>query len=763
MIRILRYCRRILLVTALMFAASGGTAIAAQHRYKSLVVSPNNPHDYMTIQAAISAIPSGGKSPVIILVRPGIYHERLVIPADKPPITLVGQNPANTMIEYSLIAYDKGPNGRALGMWRTATVWVRQNNFAAENISFVNDGGQGGPGYTRLNGQALAMRIDSNHCVFYHCRFSSWQDTLLLNSGKNYFQNCRITGTTDFIFGPGTGYFSRCLIHCLGAGFMTAAKTPASHPFGLVFNHCRVVSSTGPDQVVLGRPWGEHASVMFLNSFLPNAVKPCGWISWHHNPVDHRTTRFSEFGCFGPGADPAHRITWERPLSATQARRISAESALSGRHKKWFPQKVLLQRLIEPSLIFNQPRFPHRTVNITAAGAIEGGKQLCTAAIQKAINECRAQGGGEVVIPRGVFLTGPIVLRSNINLHLQRGAELLMTDQFSKFPLSHHRYQNCITALHCDDIAITGRGTINGNGAKWWALYKKSKPGGAPSLAADKLPHRPYLIFLGECRHVVVRGVHLKNSPMCNLVLGGCRDVLVQNLDVTAPQHSPNTDGMDPEGHNMLIMNCTFDEGDDCIAIKAGGRTRLLHPTSENFVITHCHFFHGHGLSVGSGTSGGLVNVLATHCTFDGTQAGVRLKASEGHGGLVENLFYRHLRMKNVDIPILISSYYNDTSPWVYQVPQRALHDTNPEPMNAYTPRWRHIDISDLHATGAATAGFIVGRPESPARIALNDIRIVAAHGLQIVNSHVAMRRVKLLIAKGPKFRAVNSHVSNPP
>ncbi len=250
MIKIMDWSKKIITCAAVVAIWAGGAAMASPRLPKVLVVSPNNPHDYMTIGAAIAAIPSGQKRPVLIRVQPGIYHERIIIPANKPPITLMGQNPVDTMIEYSRIAYDKGTNGKPLGMWNTASVWVKQNHFAAEDISFVNDGGQGGPGYTRLNGQALAMRIDATHCVFYNCRFKSWQDTLLLNKGRNYFQNCRITGTTDFIFGPGTGYFSRCIIHCLGAGFITAAKTPAAQKFGLVFNHCRVISNTGPDTLV---------------------------------------------------------------------------------------------------------------------------------------------------------------------------------------------------------------------------------------------------------------------------------------------------------------------------------------------------------------------------------------------------------------------------------------------------------------------------------------------------------------------------------
>ncbi len=746
-------------LAAVMLAAVSG-AVGAGVPARVLVVAPNIPGDIGTIQQAMDSIKVNSKTPVTILVHPGIYHERINIPANLPPVSLIGDNPANTIIAYSLIAYDKGSDGKPIGMWNTATARIRENNFSAMNITFVNDGGQGGKGYTRMNGQALAVRLDGTHDVFDNCHFISWQDTLLVNAGRDYFENCAITGSTDYIFGAGCAYFDRCLIHSLGHGYVTAAKTPQAQRFGFVFNRCRVITSTAPDRVFLGRPWGLYANVIFKHSWMGNGINPRGWIVWDGNKRDIKTTRFSEFANSGPGAMPQARISWLRPLSAAGANKLTPRYVLGGK-SSWNPQRVVQVQLIPQYLTDFPPRFPRHRFNITRFGAVANGTTLNTAAIQKAIYACALAGGGEVVIPKGKFLTGPITLVSNMNLHLARGAVLLMSNHFSDYPVFHHRYQNCITAIGCDNIAITGHGTINGQGRPWWNAYKKSKPGGAPSLAADKLPHRPYLVLLDHCHHVLVRNVTLLNSPMCNLVTGACDDVVVTGITVKAPIHSPNTDGMDPSGRNYLIKGCTFDEGDDCIAIKAGGRAHLLEPASENYLVEDCRFFHGHGMSVGSGTGGGLTNLTVRDCTFDGTQAGVRLKADIHNGGLVDDLFYSNLTMKNVDIPILVSSYYNNTSPWAYTIPQRALAAKR-LPVIATTPRWRHIHIADITATGAATEAFIVGRPEMPiADFYLHDVHIAARAGMHIVNADITMRNCRIQAKKGPQIMAHNAKITN--
>ncbi len=746
----------IVAITLPAVPAAMGSGVPA----RVLVVSPNTPGDLGTIQSAINAVTPNSKTPVTILIHPGIYHEQITIPADLPPITLLGENPANTIIEYSLIAYDKGDNGKPLGMWKTATAWIKENNFSAINISFANDGGQGGKGYTRMNGQALAIRLDGTHDVFDNCHFTSWQDTLLVNTGRDYFENCTITGSTDYIFGAGSAYFNRCLIHSLGHGYITAAKTPKNRHFGFVFNRCRIITSTPPDRVYLGRPWGLYADVIFKHTWMSNGINPHGWIVWDGNKQDINTTRYSEFDNFGPGAVPRARVAWLRPISSATANRLTPRFVLGGR-SRWNPEAVVQLHLIPDFLTSFSPRFPGRHFDIMRYGAVADAKTVNTAAIQKAIDACALAGGGEVIIPKGRFLTGPITLKSNVNLHLAGGAVLLMSNHFSSYPMFHHRYENCITAIGCDHIAITGHGTINGQGLPWWKVYKKSKPGGAPSLAADKLPHRPYLILLDHCRHVVVRNVTLLNSPMCNLVTGACDDVIVEGVTVKAPIHSPNTDGMDPSGHNYLITGCTFDEGDDCIAIKAGGRPHLLHPASENFLVENCHFFHGHGMSVGSGTGGGLSNLTVRNCTFDGTQAGIRLKADIHNGGLVDDLWYSNLTMKNVDIPILVSSYYNNTSPWAYSIPRRALAG-KAMAVTAETPRWRHIHIRDVTATGAATAAFIVGRPEMPVTdFYMRNVRLAARDGMHVVNADITMDHCKIAAKNPPQIMAHNAKIAN--
>ena len=722
-----------------------------------LIVSPNQRGALHTIGAAIARALAISRSrtrsaarPIEIFIKPGIYHERLCIPANAPPMELIGENPANTIVAAARIAYDKNVRQQPVGMWRTATLRVESDNFSAINITFANFGGQGGPGYNRLNGQALAVRMDGSRNLFYHCRFQSWQDTLLINHGRDYFEDCRISGTTDFIFGAGTAWFERCRIHCLGRGFITAAKTPAGQRYGLVFNRCKITASAGTATVLLGRPWGPYAKVAFLRTWMSAAVQPRGWITWHHNPLEQKTVHFAEYRSAGPGAWSPDRAAWTRRLSIRGARSFTVRRVLGGT-THWQPRRLAQDHLIPAFLRLTTPRFGHRVCNIISLGARADGRALCTPAIQQAIDRMAAAGGGEVLIPKGRFVTGPLTLAGGVNLHLSRGAVLAFTNRRSAYAVHRHWYQHCITAIDQTDIAVTGHGVLDGQGGRWWKLYRKTGPGGPPSPAADRLPHRPYLIFMADCRHVLVSNVTLLNSPMCNLVPHQCQDVVVRGIHVLADPHSPNTDGMDPSGRNYLISGCTFDEGDDCIAVKAGGRPHWISSAVENILITHCTFLHGHGVSIGSGTSGGVDNLTVRHCLFQGTQAGIRMKADGRNGGLADHLNYSDLRMNGVLIPILISSYYNDTSPWAYKIPRRAWA-TGPFPNHPGAPQWRHIRIRHLIATGAKTAGFVVGRPAAPiADLVIQDSRIVAGRPLQVVNAQVRLRHCAILVHDAKK------------
>ncbi len=206
-----------------------------------------------------------------------------------------------------------------------------------------------------------------------------------------------------------------------------------------------------------------------------------------------------------------------------------------------------------------------------------------------------------------------------------------------------------------------------------------------------------------------------------------------RTVHIVAPETAPNTDGLDPSGWNFLVTRCTFDVGDDCIAVKPSGRIDPAQPSCRNITITDCVFHHGHGLSVGGQTPGGLDGLTVRNCTFDGTEAGIRLKASRGAGGLVQNLTYENLTMTGVKNAIDISSYYNGSSPGGGKVDP--AQDTA-QPVTETTPIWRHITIRHVTATGGQSAGRIIGLPEMPVSdMTLTDVSIFAHQGLQITHA----------------------------
>lgn len=385
------------------------------------------------------------------------------------------------------------------------------------------------------------------------------------------------------------------------------------------------------------------------------------------------------------------------------------------------------------------PSIPARVFNITNYGAVSDGRTVNTGALQGAIAACQAAGGGTVLVPAGRFLTGPFALTSNLNLHLDEGATLLLSNNPQDYKLRGGGYENCITATDCHDIAITGRGTIDGQGQPWWDKYRKRVMPGSAERVAPNLPHRPFMLVLSRCRRVLAQDVSLVNSPSFHFVPQGCEDVVIEGIHIAAPEDSPNTDGIDPSGHNFLITRCSIDVGDDCIALKPAGRYDPARPSCENFTITHCAFKHGHGLSIGGQTPGGLRHLIVRDCSFEATAAGIRMKANRGSGGLVEDVAYENLTMKQVKVAILITSYY-PTIP-------TALENDPPQLVNATTPIWRHIRIRHVTAEASVVAGRIIGLPEMKVQdVVLTDVHIAADKGLEIIH------------AEGIKF--VNSHLT---
>ncbi len=386
-----------------------------------------------------------------------------------------------------------------------------------------------------------------------------------------------------------------------------------------------------------------------------------------------------------------------------------------------------------------QPVIPARTFNLADFGAVPDGVGRNDEAFHRALATLAQAGGGTLVVPAGNYLTGPLELVSNCDLHLAAGSRLLFSQNFDEYRIEGKKYRPLIGAHDAHDLRISGPGTIDGQGRPWWVIERKVKTEARARGLHDAEIGRPRMIVLTGCERVRLEGVTLTNSPMYHFVPTRCRDVTVEGIAIVAPADSPNTDGIDPSASShVLIAHCRIDTGDDNIAIKAGaGR-------SWDILITDCTFEHGHGCSIGSDTVYGVSGVTVRRCTFEGTVAGVRLKSARDRGGLVEKVSYRDLTMRNVGKAIEITSYY-------YDLPKPGRHDAA-RPVTAKTPLWRGIAISNLTATGTEAAGLIVGLPEAPAAgISLENVRIQARLGLRL--SYVAdirLDRVEIQPDRGP-------------
>ena len=440
---------------------------------------------------------------------------------------------------------------------------------------------------------------------------------------------------------------------------------------------------------------------------------------------------------------------------AVSAAGITGISGASAAQPAWVNRVV---DKVHQMVKMDQPRIPHRIFNITSFGAVGNGTTVNTQAIEKAIGACEKAGGGEVLAPAGKFLTGPLVLGSNMNFHLSRGAEILMSTDPRNYiavgkqrNVGHPGYRNCIVAVHAHDIAITGHGIIDGQGQAWWPRYRK-QPG---HKHPPKLPHRPFMVVLENCTRVLVKNVHLENSPMFHLVPNECRDVIIDHVTITAPINTPNTDACDPSGWNYYITRCTFNEGDDCIAIKASARNGTpAHPSCENFLITHCTFEHGHGMSVGGQTNGCLKYVVVRDCTFDHTHRGVRLKAGPGYGGLSEYLWYQKLTMRNVRLPVFINSFYPKKPKTPSQVPPLRTHRD--------LPVWKHVYFENITSVNSPHAGRISALPGLPAEdIVFSNVHIRANRGFTMLNArNIHFENSSITVRHGPAIIPYNAQVA---
>jgi pectinesterase len=279
-----------------------------------LTVAQDGSGDFTTVQAAIHAFPDHSQVRLTLYIKSGTYKEKVVIPSWKTNIKMIGDDKSNTRIIWDDHS-GKGP----INTFTSYTVLVQGNDFQAENITFENNAG-------RDVGQAVALHVEADRCVFTNCNMIANQDTLYtgVDNSRQYYINCYIEGTTDFIFGPATAVFQNCTIHCKKNSYITAASTPAHQPFGYVFFDCKITASEEAQKVYLGRPWRPFAKTVFIQCELGESILPEGWHNWN-KPDAEKTSFYAEFGSTGKGANVSSRVIWSHQLTADQLKEYTLE------------------------------------------------------------------------------------------------------------------------------------------------------------------------------------------------------------------------------------------------------------------------------------------------------------------------------------------------------------------------------------------------------------------------------------------------------
>ena len=447
------------------------------------------------------------------------------------------------------------------------------------------------------------------------------------------------------------------------------------------------------------------------------------------------------------------------------------------------------------------PVFRKDSFSIVKYGAKADGITINTKSIQSAIDACSAKGGGVVVIPSGIWVTGPIVLKNNTNLHLKRDAILLFSKDFDQYPIAktnweglpQMRNQSPVSADGAVNIAITGYGIIDGNGDAWrmvkkdkltesqwkklvssggilsedkktWYPSEKSLKGSKLQnpgvITPDKTPEffndvkdflRPNLLVLTSCKVVLIEGVTFQNSPAWCLHPLMSEDITIRNINVKNPWYAQNGDGLDLEScKNVVIENSVFDVGDDGICIKSGrdeeGRKRAM-PTM-NVIVRNCTVYHAHGgFVIGSEMSGGAKDLYVENCTFIGTDIGLRFKTTRGRGGIVERIFIKDIKMKDIlGEAILFDMYYMAKDPVPLAGEKREPPKIEFQPVTDATPQFRNFNISNVVCIGAEKGIFVRGLPEMNVQsIVLENMVLQADRGIVCSEaSNLTFRNIKL-------------------
>lgn len=415
------------------------------------------------------------------------------------------------------------------------------------------------------------------------------------------------------------------------------------------------------------------------------------------------------------------------------------------------------------------PVFPKQNFDIRDYGAVPDGLTLNTKAFHRCIEHCHAQEGGVIRVPTGEWLTGPIHLRSNINLHLERGALVRFSTHFADYlpvvftrweGVECYNYSPLIYAIDCENIAVTGQGTLDGQGQTWWQ-WKKLQHAAAKELyhaqfngipvekrifGTEQAALRPQFLQTIRCRSVLIEGLNFINGPMWTMHPVYCQNVIIR--DVSVKTSGPNGDGLNPDScRNVLVDGCSFDTGDDCIAINAGMNEdgwRVGIPC-ENIHIHNCIMSEGHGaISIGSGMSGGVRNLYAHDCRVTGGDQGIRLKSMRGRGGIIEQVYFENFELSGLRMEaILLNMFYGASS----------AESTSQTP-----PAFRDIHIKNVSCDGANAAIVLRGLPEQPIqRVILEDLEIKSQTGISCHEAYnLTLKNVSIQTQQEPVFCATN-------
>jgi len=422
-----------------------------------------------------------------------------------------------------------------------------------------------------------------------------------------------------------------------------------------------------------------------------------------------------------------------------------------------------------------------KTYDLQKLGADATGKKKCTELINKTVKQASAEGGGTLYFAAGTYLTGAIHLESNITLDIEAGATLKFSDSFDDYlpyikvrweGVFMNSFQPLINAQNAENLTIRGRGTLEGQGEKWWAAGRTA----GRTSRGEKIENnpiekyqemwdtqnadvkvedyykstilrrffRPPFIQFFECKNIIIEGIKIQNSPFWTINPVGCENIVVQGVTINNPHNSPNTDGINPSSCSyMRISNCFINVGDDCITIKSGRDAdgRAYGKPCQDITITNCVMLSGHGgVVIGSEMSGGVKKISISNCVFDGTDAGIRLKSTRARGGVVEEIRVNNIVMNNIQKNCFIFDLFYTR--------------TQPEPVSERTPIFRNIHISNVTGNNVKKLGYINGLDEMPIEnISFSNINIAAENGFTAsLGNNIRFDNCDFAVTKGASF-----------